>query len=124
MAFSLTIKTDNAAFEGGGADEVARLLRFMAGQIETAGQIPTRIPVVDVNGARVGDAFYRPDGPTAVIMQSNDDARTTADALSLYAAHMDGEHAKAATGSRRAVHCVLEALRACEIRKRILIGEG
>ncbi len=61
MAFSITIKTDNAAFEGDAGPEVARILREIAGRIENG---DTRVPCRDINGNLVGTAVLSEgDGP-------------------------------------------------------------
>ena len=50
--FNLTIKTDNAAFqEGQPADEVARILREIAGKLEEG---DSNGPAFDSNGNTVG----------------------------------------------------------------------
>jgi hypothetical protein len=60
--FTLTIKTDNAAFsdeEGGPGYEIARLLRKAADQVE---QGETGRPIFDINGNRVGEFALNTDG--------------------------------------------------------------
>ena len=54
MAFTLTIATDNAAFEDDEGAEVARILREAADAVE--GDADQVGPLFDVNGNRVG--FY------------------------------------------------------------------
>lgn len=52
--FTVTIDTDNAAFEDGAGIEVARILRDIAEQVEDARPENSTISVFDVNGNRVG----------------------------------------------------------------------
>ena len=52
MAFTLTISTDNAAFEDEPASEIARILRGLANDLEFNGEGGGRL--YDVNGNRVG----------------------------------------------------------------------
>ncbi|KXS55004.1 MAG: hypothetical protein AWU57_600 [Marinobacter sp. T13-3] len=53
--FTLTIKTDNAAFEEP-AQEVARMLRELADRIDRDSELPDVLPLRDLNGNRVGQA--------------------------------------------------------------------
>jgi hypothetical protein len=60
--FELNIECDNSAFEENTGNEVARILRDLANQIEQcySGQMPESYPVRDINGNRVGLArFYQ-----------------------------------------------------------------
>jgi len=55
--FKLKIKTDNAAFDDGNrATEVARILRELAGRLESSNSIDGHIVLRDVNGNIVGAA--------------------------------------------------------------------
>lgn len=50
---TITIDTDNSAFEDAPASEVARILRDLAGKLEASGgieQVPRRVPLFDLNG--------------------------------------------------------------------------
>lgn len=54
--FSLTVETDNAAFDGWPAWELARILREVAGKLEAGpGPVPFSFSVRDVNGCRCGE---------------------------------------------------------------------
>lgn len=53
--YSITIKTDNAAFADDPAPEIARILRRLADRLEADGVAPERV-LFDVNGNRVGEA--------------------------------------------------------------------
>jgi hypothetical protein len=53
--FKLTIDTDNAAFEDGGNDEVARILRKLADRVEYGDRLADdNGACLDANGNRVG----------------------------------------------------------------------
>lgn len=51
--FTLTIETDNAAFDDAPASEIARILRQLANDMEQDGAPPSRF-LFDANGNRVG----------------------------------------------------------------------
>ena len=54
--FRLKIETGNAAFEDAGTpQEVARILREIAGRIEDRACLPDCLPVYDYNGNRCGE---------------------------------------------------------------------
>lgn len=54
--FTLTIDTDNAAFENGGNEEIARILRKLADRVLYGTQDQDEFGVVlDINGNRVGN---------------------------------------------------------------------
>ena len=69
VEFDLEIKSGNAAFgpdETDAAQEVARILRTVAGQLEqAAGTAFTSRPVRDVNGNRVGKFGFEAEGGAA-----------------------------------------------------------
>jgi hypothetical protein len=48
----LIIRMDNAAFEGDGHQELARILHDLANELE--GTDRSRIPLFDINGNKVG----------------------------------------------------------------------
>lgn len=52
--FTLTIDTDNAAFEDGAGDEIARICRDVAGRVEGLANTDFRGGVSDFNGNTVG----------------------------------------------------------------------
>jgi hypothetical protein len=56
MKVTITIDTDNAAFDGdwGRSTEVARILRDLAGTVETRGTVNVPAAILDVNGNRCG----------------------------------------------------------------------
>lgn len=54
--FTLSIKTDNEAFEGDPGYEVARILRRLADRVECGED--GEIILVDINGNRVGMADF------------------------------------------------------------------
>ena len=62
----ITIATDNAAFEGDGSSEVARILRKAADNLESEGELltPGEMPLRDYNGHIVGElkVFDRKSG--------------------------------------------------------------
>ncbi len=59
MEFTLTINTDNAAFEGdNAATEIARVLNYLANQLEIGRGIISPMPLFDTNGNRVGQVFW------------------------------------------------------------------
>lgn len=65
MTFTLTINTDNAAFEDNeGRDEIARILRKVAADVEYYSDSirHTQITIMDVNGNAVGWASSRMEG--------------------------------------------------------------
>ena len=51
MSLKLTIRTDNAAFDGNCREECARILREVAQALERG---TTGAPLFDINGNRVG----------------------------------------------------------------------
>ena len=53
MKATITIEMDNAAFEGGHATELGRILRALAERIEDDG--PNYAPCIDSNGNKVGE---------------------------------------------------------------------
>lgn len=68
MEFTITINTDNAAFdENAGADEIARILETLAAQIRHAGETGHSNPLLinkhlyDHNGNRCGMVHESPE---------------------------------------------------------------
>jgi len=66
MAFTLTISTENAAFEACGLDvflcrerEVARILRDVADKLETGSDFSMFRTLFDINGNDVGRAAFK-----------------------------------------------------------------
>ncbi len=60
MAFKLTIETDNAAFEEGREEEVARILHDVAKHLETGHDDFTQYRTLrDINGNDVGRAAFK-----------------------------------------------------------------
>jgi hypothetical protein len=53
--FTLSIRTDNAAFEPERGSEVARILRHLADRLEGCGHYPNTGRVKDGNGNTVGE---------------------------------------------------------------------
>lgn len=66
MKFVLNFSMDNLAFDEGAAPaEVARLLRAVADEIESAGDVPRQFQTLrDVNGNRIGQWAAKPDDYT------------------------------------------------------------
>lgn len=61
MTFTVTINMDNAAFEEdgqAGANEVARILKRLASQVQSSGFIHT---LRDINGNEVGESSAETD---------------------------------------------------------------
>ena len=64
MNITITINTDNAAFEGDPRFEVGRLLRELARKVEDNGVDDT--PCMDINGNKVGWLRVKDDDPIPV----------------------------------------------------------
>ena len=65
MAFKLTIDTDNAAFEEGREEEVARILRHVADQLLLGEPMaPNYETLRDINGNDVGRAAFKDNEQT------------------------------------------------------------
>jgi hypothetical protein len=59
---SLNIETENDAFQGNEAEEVARILETLAARLRSEGSLPSGIwPLFDLNGNRVGLFALVPD---------------------------------------------------------------
>lgn len=59
--FTITIKTDNAAFEGGVGEEIARILKRVAKGLEEESAFlcfSETMPLYDTNGNQVGHIRY------------------------------------------------------------------
>ncbi len=57
MILKITIKMDNAAFDPDSGTEAARILRELADKLDGGDVLPdTSIPLLDVNGNKVGRA--------------------------------------------------------------------
>lgn len=56
MDYQVTISTDNAAFDDGESIETARILRRLAGDVETMGLC--QYVLRDINGNQVGEAGF------------------------------------------------------------------
>lgn len=56
MTVMIRIDTGNAAFEENCAEEVARILRILAADIEQKGELPEQKTLYDLNGNKVGTA--------------------------------------------------------------------
>ena len=52
---TITIETENAAFEGHPGTELERILRGLAGYLEYAAYPPPDMPLFDINGNKVGE---------------------------------------------------------------------
>ena len=61
MKFTLSINTDNDAFEGAPEIEVARILREVAAKISTVGLPDSYRNMTDINGNIVGTYVHRED---------------------------------------------------------------
>jgi len=61
MKFTLSIDTDNAAFEPDEAEEIARILRALANRITREGLSGFFETIHDVNGNDVGQYALKPD---------------------------------------------------------------
>jgi len=60
--FTLTIKTDNEAFQPDAGPELARILRGLADDLDAGSGNITAAPLFDANGNRVGAVTLTEEG--------------------------------------------------------------
>ena len=75
MKFTLTLDTDNAAFEDDRGQEIARILKQTAQRMtRMAGATGFSFPIRDTNGNTVGRADLQASAPSPVVRKEGDTA--------------------------------------------------